>query len=402
MRARDLALPGAAGQLLEDLADLEQRRGLRRVAERQAPAAAVDVVELAAGDGGRRLAGPAQAHRLVGHELGVGERAVDLEHVELLSRAPGALERLVGRLADPRIPSQRLAERDVVGVVVALAPAGQGRARPPALARHVLGADDDRRRPVGPRRRLELVDRRADDARGEHLVDGERLAQLGARVACGVGAQAHAQLGDGGGLDRVVVEVALGGQRVERDDGEEAQRAQVRAEARVHHQRAIDVALVQAVGEQVALDLRADDRGELDVAQRDVLAGGLEGQQGRGAAALDLDHRARGHPEAFGEALWAQGRDGARVAGGHQIEPVERADRGVEAGERFAQRALDQVVGRARRVLAHRRRAEADHDRAYRAVAAERRHQAPSAKASITERTASIPPKAVGHSSVCS
>ena len=46
MRAGDLALPGAAGQLLEDLADLEQRRGLRRVAERQAPAAAVDVVEL--------------------------------------------------------------------------------------------------------------------------------------------------------------------------------------------------------------------------------------------------------------------------------------------------------------------------------------------------------------------
>src|SRR5438874_52383 len=64
-RAVDLALAGAAGELLEDLADLEQRRGLRRVAEREPAAAAVDVVELAARDGGRGAAELAEPHRLV-------------------------------------------------------------------------------------------------------------------------------------------------------------------------------------------------------------------------------------------------------------------------------------------------------------------------------------------------
>src|SRR3954453_2048633 len=182
LRALDAALARAARQLLEDLADLEQRRGLRRVAEGEAAAAAVDVVQVAAGGRGRRVAALAQPHRLVGHQLGVGERAVDLEHVEVVAGAPGAGERVVGRRADPRVGGEVVPEGDEVGVVVALAPAGERGAGPAALAGDVLGGDDQRRGAVGPRRRLGLVDRWADEARAQDVVGGERLAQLGARV----------------------------------------------------------------------------------------------------------------------------------------------------------------------------------------------------------------------------
>src|SRR5205085_9183374 len=95
--------------------------------------------------------------------------------------------------------------------------------------------------------------------------------------------------------------------------------------AGVDEQDAVEVALVDAAVEDVALRLGADDRRDVEVAQRDVLAGGLEGQQRRGAAALDLDQRARLDAQALGDALRAQRRDRARVARGDEVEALQRS-----------------------------------------------------------------------------
>ena len=59
------------------------------------------------------------------------------------------------------------------------------------IAGPVLGGEDDRAAAVGHHAAVELVERIGDELRTEHVVDGDRIAVHGVRVAAGVLADLH-------------------------------------------------------------------------------------------------------------------------------------------------------------------------------------------------------------------
>ena len=105
-----------------------------------------------------------------GVELLCARRVVNLDDVHVAWTEAGRLPGLVGDLPEP-----------VVVLGVAGARAHDARDHPRRIRRGA-GGEDDRRSSVGKRGAHQSPERRSHDSRGEHLLDGHRLAELGERV----------------------------------------------------------------------------------------------------------------------------------------------------------------------------------------------------------------------------
>ena len=183
--------------------------GVRR--QRPVPAQAPALDERAA------LALAAEPEVLEREQHGDRERVVQLEHVDVGQRHAGALERQrtglrgrrevdVGHLADVEVMRERVGRAEDVGRRLA------------QIAGPLVRRDDARRAAVGDHAAVEHVQRVGDEARRQHVVDGDRIAVLRQRVDRRVIAHRDGDLGQLLRRRAVVVLVTSGGQRIVADE----------------------------------------------------------------------------------------------------------------------------------------------------------------------------------------